>query len=148
MFQTTAVAPDGAGGVRVSFTLTNHCATRLSVSGLEPATAPGARIVEHAPIEVVLVSADSIDAETVYFQSGTGHLGVFDVPAHATVTQSVVIRPAFDGGDAFAVAASAYSYSGNGGQAWIGGEINGWVTGIGTRTVCVHYAGRPCGAYQ
>ena len=147
VFTTTTVEPDGTGAVRASFTLTNQCATRVSVSGLEPPTALGASIIADAAIEVVLISTASDDAETGYLQSGMGSLGVFDVPPHATVTQHVVIRPTF-GTDADAVAASVYSYSGNGGHAWVGGEINVVVTGIGARTVCVHYADRPCGTYQ
>ena len=64
-FTTTTVEPDGTGAVRASFTLTNQCATRISVSGLEPTTALGASIIADAAIEVVLVTTDS-DAETVY----------------------------------------------------------------------------------
>ena len=148
-FQTTEIESVRAGSVRVRFTLTNRCVTRLSVSGLEPATPPGGSIEEGAAIEVAVISDDSTeDGEPQYLLAGTGFLGVFDVPAGATVTREVVVQLTV-GTTADVVAATAWSFVGRGGWVRIGDLGNhGDVTGIGVRSVCVHYADRPCGAYQ
>ena len=145
-FQTTLIEEAGASAVRARFTLTNRCVTRLSVSGLEPATRPGGRIVENAAIEVAIIAEMVIDTETSYYLAGTGLLGVFDIPANATVTRDIVIR-ATNGAPFDVVAASAQSYLYNGGSAYVPG-LERQVGGIGVRNVCVHYADRPCGAYQ
>ena len=143
-FSTTAVESEGSDSVRLQFTLTNYCETRIRVSGLAPATAHGAYVVAGAPIEVVAISEGDVDGETAHAVAGTAMLAGFDVPALATVTQTAAVRLAA-GVASDVIGGIASSYAGAGGSGRVGDK---WVEGIGIRSVCVHYADRPCGAYQ
>ena len=147
-FQTTEIEPVGASSVRARLTLTNHCVTRLSVSGLTPATPRGGRITASAAIEVAAISDSSAGGgDPQYFLAGTGLLGVFDVPAGATVTREIVVQ-LVAGTTADVVAAVAWTYPAAGGNVTIYDLDYEFIAGIGVRSVCVHYADRPCGAYQ
>ena len=130
------------------FTLTNYCATRVSVSGLEPGTAPGAAIVEDAPIEVAAISEIADGGGAAYVLSGTASLGVFDVPALTTVERAVEIRLTAGSADDV-VASTAVTHARHGGAFYMQiGDSFVEAIGVGVRSICVHYADRPCGAYQ
>ena len=135
------VRPSGADTVIVSVAVTNHCSTPLRVSGLVPHIAPGDAIEPDARIEIAVISRDADDL-SVYTVSALGTLAAFDVPQNAQVLHEVVVRLT-SGTSEDAVAASASSPLG---YVLLNGVV--LATGVGVRAVCVHYADRPCGAFQ
>ena len=148
LYGTASIERLDSRRVRVQFTLTNYCATRVSVSGLEPSTSLGALVVEDAPIEVGAISEIIDDGTVSYVLSGTASLGVFDVPALATVTHGVEVALSV-GSASDVVAATAVTHGYSGGLFALQlGDSYVQAAGVGIRSVCVHYADRPCGAYQ
>ena len=133
------VEPDGTDTVIVTLEVTNHCATAVLVSGLVPPIQLGEAIQADAQIEVATISREA-DNASAYVVSGTGTLAAFDVPANSAVTQEVIIRLTSGTSDDV-VTGTASSL----GFVLVDGTLP--ITGVGFRTVCVHYADRPCGAF-